>query len=296
MTLAAVRSIASAGERLRTAQDVEDFEQEIVDQYALAMAAAGLTDAHVSQTRAVVIEFARFLGRPLWEASCEDADRFLAEQRRLGLAVSTRAGKAGTLARLLRVHGLPLSGADPPADRCRGRAADRRVQPPVGQLPGPGAGAAVARRRSTRCSAQWRAVDPGGAQVPAGGAGLLRGVAVAPARAADQRDGDARHPRLAPGPGRVRQAARPARQGQPGPRTEGPAGAGDQRRGRADRLVAGRGAPPVRRGLVGPGRADAAQRAARPRTWRGAAGWARTRCAAAWPSRRSGGCRRGRGG
>ena len=62
MTLAAVRSIASAGERLRTAQDVEDFEQEIVDQYALAMAAAGLTDAHVSQTRAVVIEFARFAG------------------------------------------------------------------------------------------------------------------------------------------------------------------------------------------------------------------------------------------
>ena len=98
MTLAAVRSIASAGERLRTAQDVEDFEQEIVDQYALAIAAAGLTDAHVSQTRAVVIEFARFAGRPLWEATCDDADRFLAEQHRLGMAVSTRAGKAGTLA------------------------------------------------------------------------------------------------------------------------------------------------------------------------------------------------------
>ena len=98
MTLAAVRSIASAGERLRTAQDVEDFEQEIVDQYALAMAAAGLTDAHVGHTRAVVIEFARFAGRPLWEATCDDADRFLAEQHRLGMAVSTRAGKAGTLA------------------------------------------------------------------------------------------------------------------------------------------------------------------------------------------------------
>ena len=34
------------------------FEQEIVDQYALAMAAAGLTDAHVAATRRVVFEFA----------------------------------------------------------------------------------------------------------------------------------------------------------------------------------------------------------------------------------------------
>ncbi|WP_454229544.1 hypothetical protein [Propioniciclava flava] len=35
---------------------------------------------------------------PLWEASFADADRFLVEQRRMGHAVSTRAGKAGALA------------------------------------------------------------------------------------------------------------------------------------------------------------------------------------------------------
>jgi site-specific recombinase XerC len=46
----------------------------------------------------VVIEFARSLAAPLWAASCDDADRFLAEQRRAGRSVSTRAGKAGTLA------------------------------------------------------------------------------------------------------------------------------------------------------------------------------------------------------
>jgi integrase len=34
----------------------------------------------------------------LWTATCQDADRFLAEQKRLGRSVSTRAGKAGTLA------------------------------------------------------------------------------------------------------------------------------------------------------------------------------------------------------
>lgn len=95
--MAAVRTIGSP-RALRTAEDVEDFEQEIVDQHALAMAAAGLSDGHVTNTRSVIIEFARSLSGPLWAATCDDADRFLAEQRRLGRSVSTRAGKAGTLA------------------------------------------------------------------------------------------------------------------------------------------------------------------------------------------------------
>lgn len=80
------------------AQAVEDFEQEIVDQYALAMAAAGLSDRHIRNTRTTIIEFARSVTGPLWSATCRDADRFLAEQRRLGRSASTRAGKAGTLA------------------------------------------------------------------------------------------------------------------------------------------------------------------------------------------------------
>lgn len=97
MRLAAVRSIGSS-RGLRTAQDVEDFEQEIVDQYALAMAAGGLSDGYVGQTRSTIIEFARSMPGPLWSASCDDADRFLVGQRRAGNAVTTRAGKAGVLA------------------------------------------------------------------------------------------------------------------------------------------------------------------------------------------------------
>lgn len=50
------------------------------------------------KTRSAVIEFARFLTGPLWSATCDDADRFLADQRRQGRAVTTRAGKAGALA------------------------------------------------------------------------------------------------------------------------------------------------------------------------------------------------------
>ncbi|MGW9132001.1 tyrosine-type recombinase/integrase [Streptomyces sp. NPDC055681] len=97
MTLAVVRNLSSP-RALRTGQDLEDFEQEIVDQYALAMAAAGLTDGYVGDVRASVIEFVRSLPGPLWTASCEDGDRFLTEQRRAGRANGTLASKAGHLA------------------------------------------------------------------------------------------------------------------------------------------------------------------------------------------------------
>lgn len=97
MSLAVVRSLGSP-RALRTAEEVEDFEQELIDQHALAMAAAGLSDRHVGNTRSVVIEFTRTLTGPVWSATCDDADRFLAQQRRAGNSVSTRAGKAGTLA------------------------------------------------------------------------------------------------------------------------------------------------------------------------------------------------------
>jgi integrase/recombinase XerC len=97
VTLAVIRNIGSAAP-LRTAEDTAAFEQEIVDQYALAMAGAGMTDGHVASTRRVILEFAQALSQPLWSASCGDADRFLSDQRRGGLSASTRATKAGMLA------------------------------------------------------------------------------------------------------------------------------------------------------------------------------------------------------
>lgn len=97
MSLAVVRNIGSAS-ALRSDAEIAGFEQEIVDQYALAMAAAGLTDAHVAGTRRVILQFRDSLAAPLWTASCDDADRYLTEQRRAGQAPSTRAGKAGMLA------------------------------------------------------------------------------------------------------------------------------------------------------------------------------------------------------
>ena len=81
MALAVVRSIGTA-RSLRSDEDLEEFEQELVDQFLLAGAAAGLCDSTLSADRYVVFEFSRFLGRPLWTARPDDADRFLVRQRR----------------------------------------------------------------------------------------------------------------------------------------------------------------------------------------------------------------------
>jgi site-specific recombinase XerD len=85
---------------LRTPQELEDFEQELIDQYCLAAAGSGTTDRHVSSDRSVVFDLVGFLGRPLWTATAEDADRFLVWLRRdRGQAKSTVQSKAWTLAR-----------------------------------------------------------------------------------------------------------------------------------------------------------------------------------------------------
>lgn len=78
--LAVVRSLGTA--RSTRVEELEDFEQELVDQYCLALAGAGMTDQHVAADRAVIFELIRFLGQPLWTTAPEDADRFLSWLRR----------------------------------------------------------------------------------------------------------------------------------------------------------------------------------------------------------------------
>lgn len=99
MTLAVVRSLDSP-RRLTSAAEVEEFEQEIVDQHALAMVGAGLTDGYIDAERSAVIEFARCLGQPVWTATGADADRYLTWLRRdRGLSRSTVESRAGAVAR-----------------------------------------------------------------------------------------------------------------------------------------------------------------------------------------------------
>jgi site-specific recombinase XerD len=99
MALVVVRSIGSP-RRLESAADVEEFEQELVDQFSLAIAGAGASDRHVASERADVVEFIRFTGRPVWTATPEDADRYFVSLRRdRRLSRKTVEHKAGSLAR-----------------------------------------------------------------------------------------------------------------------------------------------------------------------------------------------------
>jgi site-specific recombinase XerD len=97
--LAVVRSIDLA-RRPRTTEELEDFEQDLIDQYLLAAVGAGMCDSTVAEDRAVLFEFVRFLSRPVWSTRHEDVDRFLAHQRReLRRARLTVQHKAWSLAR-----------------------------------------------------------------------------------------------------------------------------------------------------------------------------------------------------
>lgn len=79
--LAVVRSIGAA-RPLRSPGELEDFEQELVDQYCLASLGAGLTDGHVAEDRRTLFELIGFLGVPVWAMTPEDADRWLHWLRR----------------------------------------------------------------------------------------------------------------------------------------------------------------------------------------------------------------------
>ncbi|MFB9730048.1 tyrosine-type recombinase/integrase [Haloechinothrix salitolerans] len=81
--------------KLSTSEELEDFEQELVDQYLLASMGAGSCDSTLVNDRSAIFEFIRFMGRPVWTAQPGDADRFLVYQRKdLGRARLTVQHKA----------------------------------------------------------------------------------------------------------------------------------------------------------------------------------------------------------
>ena len=85
----------------------------------LAMVGAGMTDGHVAADRAALFEFIRFLGRPVWTPTPEDADRFLAHLRRSAGRRVDGAGQGVDAGAVLRVPDRPLPGRHPRADRLR---------------------------------------------------------------------------------------------------------------------------------------------------------------------------------
>lgn len=142
--LAVVRSLGSP-RRLVSAAEFDDFQQELIDQWSLALAASGVVDSTVLRERGAIIEFTRFLGRHLWTAGPHDADqwlRYLRVQQRQ--AASTVRGKAGSVARFFDflqvryqgdIHALTGVVVDQPIDEFnRPAKADYgagRVPPPT---------------------------------------------------------------------------------------------------------------------------------------------------------------------
>lgn len=97
--LAVVRSLGTA-RSLGSVEELEVFEQELVDQYCLAQVGAGVTDRHVAGDRGVIFELVRFLGTPVWTVTPEDADQYLGWLRReRRQAKSTVQSKAWAVAR-----------------------------------------------------------------------------------------------------------------------------------------------------------------------------------------------------
>lgn len=74
--LAVVRSIGTA-RSLSATEDLESFEQELVDQFCLASLGAGMSDGHVAEDRRILFELIDHLDVPVWAMAPEDADRWL---------------------------------------------------------------------------------------------------------------------------------------------------------------------------------------------------------------------------
>lgn len=98
MALAVVRSLGTA-RSLRSIEELEGFEQELIDQYCLACVGAGVTDGRVSSDRSVMFELIRFVGRPVWTVVPEDVDRYLVwlrkERKNSSSTVQTKAWTLG---------------------------------------------------------------------------------------------------------------------------------------------------------------------------------------------------------
>ncbi|MEV0641633.1 site-specific integrase [Streptomyces sp. NPDC050619] len=91
MTLALVRDLRSVRPD-PTPEELDAFEQDLVAGYVLARAAAGVEDRSIQGEIRSITEFRASLGRHLWTARPDDADRFLSARRRQ--AHSTVSGKA----------------------------------------------------------------------------------------------------------------------------------------------------------------------------------------------------------
>lgn len=79
-----------------SAEDQEALETDLFAQFVFARASAGMVDGTIRDDISSLETIRDWLGRPLWEMTPDDADRYFGHQLR-GAAPTTRTGKAATL-------------------------------------------------------------------------------------------------------------------------------------------------------------------------------------------------------
>lgn len=95
MALAAARDLRPHL-RLETADEVEAFEQDLLAEFVLARASAGITDTTIRCDVTAVVGLREWFGRPLWELAARDLDRFFGCDQR-AMAAGTKVRKAAAL-------------------------------------------------------------------------------------------------------------------------------------------------------------------------------------------------------
>lgn len=81
MSLAVVRDLRP-GPRLTSEADVAGFEQDLLAEFVLARASAGVLDRTIQADVSAVLALRGWFGRPLWELEPTDLDRYFGRHRR----------------------------------------------------------------------------------------------------------------------------------------------------------------------------------------------------------------------
>jgi len=92
VSVAVVRDLRT-GLRLQTPQEVAAFEQDLLAEFVLARASAGISDGTIRADVAGVVELRDWFGRPLWEITAKDVDGYFGRHLREAMP-GTRVRKA----------------------------------------------------------------------------------------------------------------------------------------------------------------------------------------------------------
>ncbi|GEC05280.1 hypothetical protein SSP24_29350 [Streptomyces spinoverrucosus] len=158
MALAVVRDLRSEL-RLETSEEIAAFEQDLLAEFVLARASAGVLDDTIRGDVGPVMALREWFGRPLWEMEPQDLDRYFGRHRR-DSAAGTKVRQAAAFAVFFEflelrhkaaIHDATGFVVESPLDEVNrprgGTSARLRIPPPEGEMPPFSAAGGVTWRR-----------------------------------------------------------------------------------------------------------------------------------------------------